>query len=88
MAGYHNHDGANVHHNPLDFLTWPILITAPAVWPVTPFGVWLWEHVPGPTGVYMMISAAFMLFTMSDKMGWLHRYKKQVGEPPELPPGD
>lgn len=59
------------HH--LDALNWPVLGVSFAVWP------WLgdlWAHVPAPTAVYMTVSAAFMLFQMSDKLGLLERFKR------------
>ena len=78
------HEGAAVHHHHinLDFLNWPILGVAAATW-ATGWLNALWEHLPAPTALYMVISAAFMLFQMADKLGWLHRFKKRPPQEPE-----
>lgn len=77
--------GDNVHHSPLDFLAWPVAAVSPLVWPVVPWASWLWEHAPTPTALYMVISAAFMLFQMCDKMVLLERFKRHHKELPDLP---
>ena len=64
---------AKMHHH-FDFepLNWALIGLNIPVW------VWLdtlWHHLPGPTAVYMAVSAAFMLFQMSDKLGLLERFK-------------
>jgi hypothetical protein len=73
MAG-HAHQGANVHHNPLDVFNWPVLGVSIAVWP------WLgdlWALVPGPTALQM-----------SDKLGLLERFKRrELQDLPEDPQG-
>lgn len=76
MQNHHEGAGA-VHHNSLDVFTWPLAVTSPLVWPVAPWASWLWEHAPTPTAVYMVVSAAFMLFQMSDKLGLLERFKRK-----------
>lgn len=76
MANHREHGEHDVH-NPLDAMAWPVALTAPLVWPVSPWAVWLWEHAPTPTALYMVVSAGFMLFQMSDKLGWLDRFKKR-----------
>lgn len=76
MANHTHNAGAEVHH--LDTLNWPVLGVSFALWP------WLtdlWEHLPGPTAVYMIVSAAFMLFQMSDKLGLLERFKRRPATP-------
>lgn len=79
MANHHRWEGPEVHlhHNPLDVLTIPVLTGSVLTWSVMPWAGWLWEHFPTPTMVYMGISAVFMLFQMSDKLGWLERFKKR-----------
>ena len=69
----------------LDALNWPILGIAVVMWP---FLNDLWAYVPGPTAFYMVVSAAFMLFQMSDKLGLLDRFKMRprLLELPEQPP--
>ena len=62
------------HHSSLDALNWPAGITAVGLWP---FLNTLWEHAPTPTALYMLVSAAFMLFQMSDKLGLLDRFKRR-----------
>jgi hypothetical protein len=60
-------------HPHLDLLNWPVLGVSFALWP------WLgdlWAHMPTPTAVYMGVSASFMLFQMSDKLGLLERFKR------------
>ena len=78
-------EARKVHHPTLDMLDWPVLGIAVATWPWIDI---LWRHMPGPTAFYMIVSAAFMLFQMSDKMGLLERFKRRpaVAEPPEQPP--
>jgi hypothetical protein len=71
--------GSTVHHH-LDTLNWPVAGVTVVSWP------WLnelWAYVPAPTAVYMIVSAAFMLFQMSDKLGLLHRFKRHAPETPE-----
>lgn len=87
MANHSRNEGAGeVHHNPLDVLAWPLAVASPLVWPVAPWAAWLWEHAPTPTALYMVVSAAFMLFQMSDKLGMLDRFKRrELREPPEEP---
>ena len=70
------------HH--LDAMNWPVMTVSLVSWP------WLGElltHLPGPTAIYMAISATFMLFQMSDKLGWLERLKRprKLIAPPEPP---
>jgi hypothetical protein len=76
-------EAMTVHHTPLEALNWPVLGVALVTWP------WLselWAHVPGPTALYMVVSAGFMLFQMSDKLGLLERFKKRpLADPPEQP---
>lgn len=76
MTAQSHRESTMYHH--LDALNWPVLGVSFALWP------WfadLWVHVPGPTAVYMGISATFMLFQMSDKLGLLERFKRR--EKPE-----
>lgn len=61
-------------HSHLDALNWPVLGISIASWP---FLGMLWEHVPSLTACYMALSAAFMLFQMSDKLGLLERFKRK-----------
>lgn len=84
---YHQHSQGHgaVHHNPLEVLTWPVLTGSVAVWPIWPWFQTLWAYAPTPTAIYMFVSAAFMLFQIFDKMGWLHRFKRRPGVPEELP---
>lgn len=65
------------HGHPLDILTWPILTGSVAVWPIWPWFQSLWGYAPTPTALYMAVSAVFMLFQMSDKLGWLDRFKRK-----------
>ena len=76
MANHSREHGA-VHHTLGDILTWPVLGISVLSWP---FLGTLWEHTPTPTGLYMAISAGFMLFQMFDKLGLLERMKRK---PPE-----
>lgn len=65
--------GANVHHQPLDQLNWPVLGISFLSWP------WLghfWDYMPKATALYMTVSAGFMLFQMADKLGLLERFKR------------
>lgn len=80
MANHWHKGHGEVHHNSLDFLNWPV-IGIGLVGGVSGAFNSLWEHVPGPTAVYMGISAAFMLFQMSDKLGLLERLKRKTKEP-------
>jgi len=85
-----NHDhqaGADTvhHHFNLDDLTWPIVTGSVATWPVWPWFDILWHHAPTPTAVYMVVSAAFMLFQIADKMGWLERFKRKPALLPNAP---
>lgn len=67
-------DRENMMQHHLDAFNWPVLTISLVSWP------WLGElltHVPGPTAVYMTVSAAFMLFQMSDKLGLLERFKRR-----------
>lgn len=80
MAG-HTHNGSAMQQH-LDALNWPVLGISAALWP---FLSELWEHVPGPTAVYMVVSAAFMIFQMCDKMGLLDGRKRRKLELPEKP---
>jgi hypothetical protein len=67
----------HVHHSALDALNWPVIGLNITVW------AWfrdLWDHFPGPTAVYMTVSAAFMLFQMADKLGMLDRFKRRKAE--------
>ena len=84
VANHSEGHGAVHHHNPLDVLNWPTIGVAVVTWP---FLNDLWAYVPGPTAFYMIVSAAFMLFQMSDKLGLLERWKKRIPliEPPEQP---
>ncbi len=74
MANHREQNGAGMqHHNPLDLLAWPVAGVSLLSWP------WLgelWTHMPTPTGIYMAISAGFMLFQVADKLGWLERIKR------------
>lgn len=81
----HTHEGDHVHHTPLETLNWPIAGVSLALWP---FLGDLWYYVPGPTALYMVVSAAFMVFQMSDKLGILERFKRRqtVTGPPDQPP--
>lgn len=74
MANHWHKGHGDVHHNPLDALNWPVIGVSAALWP---FLGDLWSHMPGPTAVYMGVSAAFMLFQMSDKLGLLERFKRK-----------
>lgn len=76
MANHQGAEGATVHHNSLDFLTWPVLTGSVFAWPIWPWAAALWAYAPTPTAIYMGVSAAFMLFQMSDKLGWLERFKR------------
>lgn len=74
MRRNHKLTGADVHHQPLEFLNWPVLGISLLSWP------WLadlWRHMPGATALYMTVSAAFMIFQMSDKLGLLDRFKRR-----------
>lgn len=75
-----------VHHTALDVYNWPTAFISVSVWP---FLNRLWEHAPTPTAVYMVVSAAFMLFQMSDKLGLLDRFKRRPAmlDPPDKPEG-
>lgn len=76
------YEATAVHHHPyLDLLNWPLVLGSVLVWPLWPWFNSLWEHFPTPTAFYMVVSAAFMLFQMSDKLGWLERVKRRP--PPE-----
>lgn len=74
MANHRAEPGNTMHHSSLDFLNWPVAGISVASWP---FLGALWDHTPTLTGLYMGLSAAFMLFQMSDKLGWLERFKRQ-----------
>lgn len=75
MANHREHHGAGMqHHNPLEFLTWPVAGLSILSWP---FLGDLWQHMPTPTGVYMVISAGFMLFQIADKLGLMERFKRK-----------
>lgn len=80
MSTNHNHGGAVVHnyHSFLDPLNWPVALAGVSLplWAQS-----LWEHAPAPTAVYMGVSAVFMLFQMSDKLGWLDRFKRRPPTP-------
>lgn len=76
-------EGTTVHHNPLDIFAWPIASASVTVWPIWPWFGTLWAYAPTPTALYMVVSAAFMLFQMSDKLGMLERFKRRA--PPEQP---
>lgn len=78
------HEGQKVGHDTIEMLTWPVLTGSVAVWPVWPWFGALWQHAPTPTAIYMAISALFMLFQMSDKLGWLDRFKKRPKPPKDL----
>lgn len=79
----YRHEGTTVHHNPLDIFTWPVVSASVTVWPIWPWFNALWAYAPTPTALYMVVSAAFMLFQMSDKLGLLERFKRRL--PPEQP---
>jgi hypothetical protein len=67
-------NASTMHHSSLDALNWPVLGVSVLSWP------WLgtlWSYAPTLTGLYMALSAAFMLFQMSDKLGLLERFKRQ-----------
>lgn len=86
MASHTQNEGTEVHHHPdLDMLNWPVLGISIALWP---FLGQLWAYIPGPTAFYMIVSAAFMLFQMSDKLGLLERFKRRpmLAAPPDQPP--
>lgn len=73
-------EGTAVHHPHLDAFNWPVLGVSFALFP------WLgelWAYVPAPTAFYMVVSAAFMLFQMSDKLGLLERFKRREPAKPE-----
>lgn len=77
MANHWRHEGVRaVHHNSLDFLTWPILTGSVFAWPIWPWFNALWAYAPTPTAIYMAVSALFMVFQMCDKMGLLERFKR------------
>lgn len=59
-------------HQTLDHLNWPVALCS---FSIIPFLQHLMETVPGPTTIYTVISAAFMLFQMSDRLGLLDRFK-------------
>jgi len=82
----HRHHGGEMHHT-WDALSWPVALTSPLVWPTWPWAADLWAHAPTPTALYMVVSAVFMLFQMSDKLGLLRRFVKpnRMEEPPEKP---
>ncbi len=74
MANHLEGRGTVHHHPDLDMLNWPVAGIAVLTWP---FLEHLWDRLPGPTALYMVISAAFMLFQMSDKLGLLERWKRR-----------
>lgn len=76
MADHWRTEGATVHHNSLDILTWPVLTGSLVTWPIWPWAAALWAYAPTPTAIYMAVSALFMLFQMCDKMGMLERFKR------------
>jgi len=78
MANHHR--GNIMQHNPLDALTWPVAGISVASWP---FLGTLWAYTPTLTGLYMLLSAAFMLFQMCDKLGLLERFKRQPKPEPK-----
>lgn len=58
----------------LDPLNWPVAVCSVTV------SVWFrdfWQWLPGPTTVYALVSVAFMLFQMADKLGFLERFAKR-----------
>lgn len=66
--------GAGMLHGDLDFLNWPVAVCSLTILP------WLdelWQHMPGPTTFYAIVSALFMLFQMADKLGLLERVKRR-----------
>lgn len=69
----HAHNGTNMQHH-MDILNWPVLVTSFATWH---WFAELWAYMPGLTALYMALSAAFMLFQMSDKLGLLERFKRR-----------
>ncbi len=71
-------EGATVHHSSLDFLNWPIVGLNVTVlsWNWASF----WEHMPGPTALYTLLTAIFMLFQMADKLGLLDCFKKRKSD--------
>lgn len=72
-----NHHAREWDMHSLDFLTWPVVVPlSVAAWPIWPWFNALWSFAPTPTALYMAVSAIFMLFQMSDKLGWLDRFKK------------
>jgi len=77
------HNGNTMQHH-LDALNWPVLGLSVATWH---WSNELWAYMPGPTALYMGISATFMLFQMSDKLGLLERFKRhgKLIDPPDLP---
>lgn len=78
MANHHSEGRGAVHHHfDLDALTVPVLAGSLLTWPIWPWFDALWAHLPTPTAVYMGVSAAFMLFQMSDKLGLLERLKRR-----------
>lgn len=82
----HKHGGAAEMHYFGEGLEWPVAFASVLVWPVWSWADTLWQHFPTPTALYMAVSALFMLFQMSDKLGWLHRFKRRtLTEPPEKP---
>jgi len=73
-ANHREHPGVGMHHHTIgDILTWPVAGLSVLSWP---FLGDLLEHMPTPTALYMVVSAGFMLFQMSDKLGWLERWKR------------
>lgn len=65
------------HHSALDVFNWPVAFVSVSLWP------WLdhlWHNMPGPTAIYMSVSAAFMIFQMSEKMGLLDKFKRRATE--------
>jgi hypothetical protein len=89
MATTWNKGPGKVHHHFADDIGWILVPASISVWPIWPWFNALWEHAPTPTALYMIVSAAFMLFQMFDKMGLLERFKRhgksEASEPPELP---
>lgn len=69
----HTHGGTAMH-NHLDTFNWPVIMVSAAS---SPWLSTLWELLPAPTAVYMGLSAVFMLFQMSDKLGLLERFKRK-----------
>ena len=72
---YKNGAGAVHHHTVGDIITWPLAAASIGIWPIWPWFAVLWAYAPTPTTLYMVVSAAFMLFQMSDKLGLLERFK-------------